>query len=93
MPLCVWQQICPYPYPRVGGTYCSLAAAGRFWARKGDAYVAQDVRGKWRSEGEWEPFGRKASEGYNILDWIAAQQRIVPAPRFPSRITLPVHPR
>ncbi len=60
------------PYGK-GESYCYLPAVGRFWARKGYAYVAQDVRGKWRSEGKWDPFVNEASDGYDTLDWIARQ--------------------
>jgi putative CocE/NonD family hydrolase len=53
--------------------YCYLPAIGRYWARKGYAYVAQDVRGKWRSGGKWDPFVNEAKDGYDTLDWIARQ--------------------
>jgi putative CocE/NonD family hydrolase len=53
--------------------YCYIPAVGKFWARKGYAYVAQDVRGKWRSEGEWDPFVNEIDDGYDTLDWVAGQ--------------------
>jgi putative CocE/NonD family hydrolase len=53
--------------------YCYLPAVGRFWARKGYAYLVQDVRGKWRSEGEWDPFVNETHDGYDTIDWIAGQ--------------------
>ncbi len=60
------------PYGK-GEYNCSIPVIGKLWARKGYAYVAQDVRGKWRSEGEWDPFVNEADDGYDSLDWIAGQ--------------------
>jgi predicted acyl esterase len=37
------------------------------------AYVVQDTRGKFRSEGEYQPFQTDAEDGYDTLDWIAKQ--------------------
>jgi putative CocE/NonD family hydrolase len=60
------------PYGK-GEYYCYMPAIGRFWARKGYAYLAQDVRGKWSSEGEWDPFINEAHDGYDTIDWVAGQ--------------------
>jgi putative CocE/NonD family hydrolase len=35
--------------------------------------VAQDVRGKFGSEGAWDPFVNEADDGYDTLEWIARQ--------------------
>src|SRR5450759_922543 len=35
--------------------YAAMPAHGRYWARQGYVCVIQDVRGKFRSEGEWSP--------------------------------------
>lgn len=53
--------------------YCYMPAHGKYWAGHGYACLIQDVRGKWASEGEWEPFVNEANDGYDTLDWIAAQ--------------------
>jgi hypothetical protein len=53
--------------------YCYMPAVGKYWAKKGYACVIQDVRGKWASEGKWEPFFNEANDGYDTLDWVAAQ--------------------
>lgn len=37
------------------------------------AVVAQDTRGKVRSEGRFMPFEREALDGYDTLDWVTAQ--------------------
>jgi putative CocE/NonD family hydrolase len=44
-----------------------------FWARRGYVFVAQDVRGRFESEGEWFPFRNEINDGSDTLDWIAAQ--------------------
>lgn len=53
--------------------YCYMPAHGKYWARRGYACVIQDVRGRWGSEGAYEPFINEARDGYDTLDWIAAQ--------------------
>jgi hypothetical protein len=53
--------------------YCWMPAIGKFWARKGYICVVQDVRGKFSSEGKFEPFVNEAQDGYDTLDWIAKQ--------------------
>jgi putative CocE/NonD family hydrolase len=40
---------------------------------RGYAYVIQNERGKFFSEGEWEILGRPRSDGYDALTWIAEQ--------------------
>ncbi len=40
---------------------------------RGYAVVAQDMRGRWRSEGVFAPWPNAASDGTATLDWIAAQ--------------------
>ena len=59
------------PYDKQSA-YGMMPALGRFWARHGYAYVAQDVRGRYTSEGQ---FGRvdEVSDGYDTIDWIAKQ--------------------
>jgi len=53
--------------------YCFMPVHGRYWAKKGYACVMQDVRGKYASEGTFEPFVNEANDGYDTLDWIARQ--------------------
>jgi len=54
-------------------TYCAEPAKGRFWAARGYAYVVQDVRGKYKSGGVWEPFVNEVNDGYDSIDWISKQ--------------------
>jgi len=53
--------------------YCVMPAYGKYFARKGYACVVQDVRGKYASEGEFEPFFNEGADGYDTLNWIASQ--------------------
>jgi putative CocE/NonD family hydrolase len=43
------------------------------YARRGYVFVAQDVRGKFDSEGKWQPFVNEARDGYDAVEWCAAQ--------------------
>src|SRR5262245_60105124 len=40
-------------------------------ARAGYIVVIQDVRGRFRSEGEWAPFRNEAQDGYDTVEWAA----------------------
>ncbi|MCH0541564.1 CocE/NonD family hydrolase [Streptomyces sp. MUM 203J] len=43
----------------------------RAWAARGFAAVAQDVRGRYGSEGDWRPYGdHEAADGASALRWI-----------------------
>lgn len=46
---------------------------GRFYARRGYAVAIQDCRGRFASEGEWEPFVNEKQDGYDTIEWLAAQ--------------------
>ncbi len=53
--------------------YAYMPAIGRYWARRGYACVVQDVRGKYGSEGEWDPFRHEVDDGYDAIEWTAHQ--------------------
>ena len=40
---------------------------------RGYAVVIQDVRGRYRSEGEFTPFFQEIADGYDTVEWCAAQ--------------------
>lgn len=42
-------------------------------AERGYAVVVQDVRGRFRSDGRWEPFRCEADDGYDTVEWAARQ--------------------
>lgn len=43
------------------------------YAQHGYAVALFDVRGRYESEGEWEPFRDEAKDGYDAIEWAAAQ--------------------
>jgi putative CocE/NonD family hydrolase len=51
----------------------AMVPEGKFWAKKGYICVIQDVRGKYRSQGEWVPFIHEIEDGYDTVDQIAKQ--------------------
>jgi uncharacterized protein len=56
------------PYDKTGnlGTCMRVVAAGY-------VCVAQDVRGRYASEGEWYPFRHESEDGYDTIEWLAHQ--------------------
>ncbi|HEY7514979.1 MAG TPA: CocE/NonD family hydrolase [Vicinamibacteria bacterium] len=56
------------PYDRKGPTMDAMVLAG-----KGYAVVLQDTRGRFGSEGEFYPFRYEAEDGYDTIEWAAAQ--------------------
>lgn len=42
-------------------------------ARNGYAVVNTDCRGRYESEGSWDPFRAEAKDGYDIIEWAAKQ--------------------
>ena len=42
-------------------------------ARMGYAVVNTDVRGRYESEGQWDPFRAEAKDGYDVVEWAAKQ--------------------
>ena len=48
-------------------------AAGKLWASRGYAYVAQDVRGRGESDGTFYPLVTEANDGFDSIEWLAGQ--------------------
>ena len=46
---------------------------GPFWASHGYVYLAQDVRGRYDSGGEWRPYFNDMNDGYDTIDWASRQ--------------------
>jgi putative CocE/NonD family hydrolase len=42
------------------------------FAREGFVVVVQDVRGRWASGGDFEPFRFEAEDGYDTIEWAAS---------------------
>src|SRR5258707_2487060 len=55
------------PYDKTGSMGFGLRAAGR-----GYVVIAQDVRGRFESEGDWYPFKNESQDGYDTVEWAAA---------------------
>ena len=60
------------PYDKCG-RYTFMPALAPYFTERGYAFVVQDVRGKFRSEGETLPFTYEVQDGYDTIDWIARQ--------------------
>src|SRR5579872_2660313 len=60
------------PYDK-GADFTFLPRLARLFNDRGYAFVAQDVRGKARSEGPQEPFRHEVADGYDTIDWLVAQ--------------------
>ncbi|WP_026956763.1 CocE/NonD family hydrolase [Algoriphagus vanfongensis] len=43
------------------------------WVKKGYAYVVQNERGRFFSEGEWDILGTPLTDSYDAFDWMAKQ--------------------
>jgi hypothetical protein len=60
------------PYDK-NGRYCWMPFIASHVIARGFAFVLQDVRGKFRSEGEPVAFVNEVPDGYDAIDWIARQ--------------------
>ncbi|WP_113692000.1 CocE/NonD family hydrolase [Amycolatopsis albispora] len=60
------------PYDK-NGLYTGQPAVAGYFTRHGYRVVVQDVRGKFRSEGERLLFVNEAEDGYDTIDWIVKQ--------------------
>ena len=51
----------------------SNVANAKYFARRGYVCAVQDVRGRYRSEGEWYAFAKEAPDGYDTVEWLGTQ--------------------
>ncbi len=63
----------PFPTVLVRTAYNRVPMIGTDFARRGFAFVVQDVRGRYGSGGEWRPFVNEERDGFDTLEWLAAQ--------------------
>lgn len=56
------------PYDKI-----ALAATGKYYAERGYVAAMQDVRGRYASEGIFYPFAHEGPDGYDTVEWLAAQ--------------------
>ncbi|WP_409474508.1 CocE/NonD family hydrolase [Streptomyces sp. HC307] len=66
----------PFPAVLIRTPYDRLRhrAELRGWARRGFAALAQDVRGRHASAGEWHPYENEAADGAATARWIRRQR-------------------
>ena len=55
------------PYDKSGSSSFGLRAAAL-----GYVVIAQDVRGRYTSDGEWYPFKHESSDGFDTVEWAAS---------------------
>lgn len=60
------------PYDKCG-RYTFMPAVAPFFTERGYAFVVQDVRGKFRSEGATAPYVHEVEDGYDTIEWIISQ--------------------
>src|SRR5579862_5785407 len=58
------------PYDNTNPDLIETAA---YFASNGYVFVGQDVRGRGDSDGSFVPFEQEALDGYDTIEWIAAQ--------------------
>jgi predicted acyl esterase len=71
----------PGPWPAVlvrlpydkDGRYTFMPWLAPRCTARGYVFVVQDVRGKFRSEGETVPFTHETADGYDTIDWVSRQ--------------------
>jgi predicted acyl esterase len=61
------------PYDKCG-RYTFMPQLAPWFTERGYAFVVQDVRGKFRSEGETVPYVHEVYDGYDTLEWIVSQR-------------------
>jgi hypothetical protein len=50
-----------------------LKGYGDYFSGHGYVYAIQDVRGRFESQGNWEPYINEGEDGYDTIEWLAAQ--------------------
>ena len=58
------------PYEKATPRQVSKA---KYFARRGYVCVIQDVRGRFKSEGEFYAFAKEAPDGFDTVEWLAGQ--------------------
>ncbi|MGE5106497.1 MAG: CocE/NonD family hydrolase [Sphingobacteriales bacterium] len=57
--------------PYIGDSYHER---GTYFSKHGYVFALVDVRGRGSSEGVFDPFVQEAKDGYDIVEWLAAQK-------------------
>ena len=61
----------PYDFNKISGRNLKVGLEA---LERGYAYVVQNERGRYYSEGEWEILGKPRADGYDSLTWLAEQE-------------------
>ncbi len=61
----------PYNFNKLGNSHIKMAIEA---VKRGYAFVIQNERGRYYSEGEWEILGQPRTDGYDSLTWLAEQK-------------------
>ena len=75
----IYRPTAPGPFPTLllRTVFDNQASAYLEWVRRfveaGYAVVAQDCRGRFDSDGVWEPYVNEADDGYDTQQWVGAQ--------------------
>ncbi len=59
------------PYNKDGEAL--MADDANLWRSNGYVFVAVDVRGRGKSEGEWVAFANDPADTHDVIEWVAAQ--------------------
>lgn len=49
-----------------------------WYARHGYVVIVQDTRGRWTSEGEFNPYDNEEEDGYDTIEWAASLPFVLP---------------
>ena len=52
----------------------SLSNYGEYYSKKGYVVAIQDVRGKYKSQGDFIPYINEGNDGYDTIEWLAKQE-------------------
>lgn len=63
----------PYGLQLGHGCFANLSGGMAFWAENGYVGINQDVRGTFRSQGNFTPIFQEQNDGYDAIEWAAAQ--------------------
>ena len=58
------------PYESGRDAFLDVAA---YWARRGFAFVVQDCRGRFESEGTFRAYADDPTDGYDTIEWVGGQ--------------------
>jgi putative CocE/NonD family hydrolase len=61
------------PYDKGIGGFANLTMRPIRAVSRGYAVVIQDVRGRWNSEGRFDPFRQEIDDGYDSVEWCGTQ--------------------